>query len=361
LKMSTIGETFKTGPCRLLKRKLIPLRVAGKLPRTGCRGRRKKKRKIEGCLSGQDKDKKLPTGKKEVVPKEKKKIDEIPVVIIDPSPKKLQKFVEPVNVQVEEKELKKVQKQQLAKSTTNQQLVNSAENQQSAKPAEIVEPLEEVEPVELKPILLKLKPKKLRKEKRKKQVELKLEKVIEQKNLNTPEPENVRSTDQSVHLNSVSKPHSNNPEEKLLKSIESNKEERKPQNLSNKRKKLQEPDPELVKRRKTLAFKNASMSEMKVTQNAEYLKGNFRGALQEYIYSLPQGNDLELSFSSKLHDDGVRFSTLCNPFTLWGATYTGKGLAMTKKESIHNAALNVMLTMDLLTPKEHKKYHPTQK
>merc|ERR1719320_2362464 len=42
-------ETFKTGPCRLLKRKLIPLRVASKLPR-----RKGKKRKIDEATFGED-------------------------------------------------------------------------------------------------------------------------------------------------------------------------------------------------------------------------------------------------------------------------------------------------------------------
>merc|ERR1719320_983680 len=46
-------ETFKTGPCRLLKRKLIPLRVANKRPR------RKKKRKLAEVVLGEDSDKKL--------------------------------------------------------------------------------------------------------------------------------------------------------------------------------------------------------------------------------------------------------------------------------------------------------------
>merc|ERR1712096_415288 len=140
-----------------------------------------------------------------------------------------------------------------------------------------------------------------------------------------------------------------------LKISEPTKEEKelKQQELLKKSNRQKIPAFELVKKRKVEAFKNASKAELKVTKSEKYLKGNFRGVLQDYINSLPEENHVLLAFSSRLHDDGVSFLSKCNPFTLWGATYSGKGVDIEKKTSIHLAALDVMLMMNLLTSEEH--------
>lgn len=135
-----------------------------------------------------------------------------------------------------------------------------------------------------------------------------------------------------------------------------------PKKLSKKkRKRLRQPEPEIILKRKRRSLQKAGKKEMKITENIRYLKGNFRGALQEYVNHLPQGYNMVLTFRSEPREDGISYSAICNPFYLWGATFTGSGVGLSKKASIHYAALDVILMMGLVTPEEHLLFHPPKR
>merc|ERR1719334_2742555 len=91
-------------------------------------------------------------------------------------------------------------------------------------------------------------------------------------------------------------------------------------------------------------------------ENRQYLQGNFRGALEEYLIS--SNSDETLSFESKetLAEDEPVWVTTCS---LSKGTHKGSGYAQAKKTSIHLACLHLILNMGIVTKEQHLENHAT--
>jgi len=93
-----------------------------------------------------------------------------------------------------------------------------------------------------------------------------------------------------------------------------------------------------------------------IVENPHYLKGNFRGALNDYLLKhLP---DVNLLFDSKvvLVEKQPVYVTTCRADR---GEFKGCGHATKKKKSIHLACLDFMLNMELLTKEQHLEKHPS--
>jgi len=86
-----------------------------------------------------------------------------------------------------------------------------------------------------------------------------------------------------------------------------------------------------------------------VLENGNYLSGNFKGLLQEYLAINEPEDKLIFNTSSQV------FVTTCRTKT---GKYQGRGEAQTKKRSVHLACLDAMINMGLLTKEEHLGKHP---
>jgi len=93
-----------------------------------------------------------------------------------------------------------------------------------------------------------------------------------------------------------------------------------------------------------------------IVENPNYLKGNFRGALNDYL--LKQQPDVNLLFESKvvLVEKQPVYVTTCRAHR---GEFTGCGHAAKKKRSTQLACLDFMLNIGLLTREQHLEKHPS--
>lgn len=95
-----------------------------------------------------------------------------------------------------------------------------------------------------------------------------------------------------------------------------------------------------------------------IIENQQYLSGNFRGALQEYLMKHHPG--VQLEFETKLEESAKSRLYIANCKVI-GSTdeqlkgTVGAGYSVTKKSAIHFAALDFMQKLNLLTAAEHCK------
>jgi len=95
-----------------------------------------------------------------------------------------------------------------------------------------------------------------------------------------------------------------------------------------------------------------------MTENKQYLRGNYRGALQEFLSKAKIVTKLNFSTRDEDAGDARIFITTCKAER--GNYEDGVGHASTKKAAIHFASLDFMLKMGLLTMEEHLAKHPDQ-
>jgi len=98
-----------------------------------------------------------------------------------------------------------------------------------------------------------------------------------------------------------------------------------------------------------------------IIENKQYLNGNFRGALQEYLARNNPGVALEFKTELKEPNSspGV-FIAMCR--VIGGdneqlKSMVGTGHAASKKSAVHFSALEFILKLNLLTPQQHFKIH----
>jgi len=119
---------------------------------------------------------------------------------------------------------------------------------------------------------------------------------------------------------------------------------------------LKEPVPETIAR---LWMKK----EMKpIIENKQYVTGNFRGALLEYLAKAHPG--VTLKFETELLQNisqSMVYIAKCKAFTDQNKRFkeliVGTGHAAVKKSAIHFSALDFMLKLNLLTEAQHFQVH----
>jgi hypothetical protein len=100
-----------------------------------------------------------------------------------------------------------------------------------------------------------------------------------------------------------------------------------------------------------------------IIENIQYLKGNFRGALQEYLASYHPGVRLQFETEVQQSPRSRLFIAHCKPVALSGSLdeqfvdLVGIGHATSKKSAIHFSALEFMVKMNLLTEAKHFEIH----
>jgi len=88
-------------------------------------------------------------------------------------------------------------------------------------------------------------------------------------------------------------------------------------------------------------------------ENGNYLQGNFKGLLQEYLAMNDPEDELIFKTSSQV------YVTTCRTKN---GKYQGRGEAPAKKKSVHLACLDAMINMGLLTKEQHLgKHSPLEK
>jgi len=112
-----------------------------------------------------------------------------------------------------------------------------------------------------------------------------------------------------------------------------------------------------TKSKKTKASSNASSS---ILMNQRYKDGNFRGALQEYLKTgVLKYDKVEERERDGDGDDTVVFLSKCRIEGSEDASdMEGLGYGSNKKQAIQFAALDLMIKLELLTPKQHLEVHP---
>jgi len=96
-------------------------------------------------------------------------------------------------------------------------------------------------------------------------------------------------------------------------------------------------------------------------ENKQYLNGNFRGALQEYLARNNPGVALE--FKTELQEPNLSPGVFIATCRAIGGdneqlkSMVGTGHAASKKSAVHYSALEFILKLNLLTPQQHFKIH----
>jgi len=102
-----------------------------------------------------------------------------------------------------------------------------------------------------------------------------------------------------------------------------------------------------------------------MTENKQYLLGNFRGALQEYLSKKYPGEKLE--FETEIQEPSTKppvFIATCKAVETEIdrlKELVGTGHAASKKAAVHFSALEYMLKLNLLSAKQHFKIHHQNK
>jgi len=98
-----------------------------------------------------------------------------------------------------------------------------------------------------------------------------------------------------------------------------------------------------------------------IIENKQYITGNFRGALQEYLAKMHPGATLK--FNTELLQSvsqSVVYLSTCTLTVEQNERFNklvGTGHASVKKSAVHFSALDIMLKMKLLTEAEHFQVH----
>jgi len=114
---------------------------------------------------------------------------------------------------------------------------------------------------------------------------------------------------------------------------------------------------------KTKRKKKTKIGQM--IENKQYLVGNFRGALQEYLKK--KYPDVKLEFATELQEPSTKPPVFIATCKAVGAEIdklkelVGTGHASSKKAAIHFSALEYMLKLNLLSAKQHFKIHHQNK
>eukprot|EP00495_Collosphaeridae_sp_1-RS-2012_P005514 TRINITY_DN4939_c0_g1_i1.p1 TRINITY_DN4939_c0_g1~~TRINITY_DN4939_c0_g1_i1.p1 ORF type:complete len:112 (-),score=22.13 TRINITY_DN4939_c0_g1_i1:144-479(-) len=100
-------------------------------------------------------------------------------------------------------------------------------------------------------------------------------------------------------------------------------------------------------------------------ENKQYLLGNFRGALQEYLNK--KYPDVKLEFETEVQEPSTKPPVFIATCKAVGAEIdklkelVGTGHAASKKAAVHFSALEYMLKLNLLSAKQHFKIHHQNK
>jgi len=97
-----------------------------------------------------------------------------------------------------------------------------------------------------------------------------------------------------------------------------------------------------------------------IVENLQYLNGNFRGALQEYIVKQHPSVILEFTTELQLNSNPGVFIAKCKAVEGENEevkAIVGTGHAGSKKSAIQFSALEFMLKLNLLTEEQHNKVH----
>jgi len=114
---------------------------------------------------------------------------------------------------------------------------------------------------------------------------------------------------------------------------------------------------------KTKRKKKTKMGPM--IENKQYLVGNFRGALQEYLTK--KYPEVKLEFETELQEPSTKPPVFIATCKAVGAEVdklkelVGTGHAASKKAAIHFSALEYMLKLNLVSAKKHFKIHHQNK
>merc|ERR1712060_260055 len=105
------------------------------------------------------------------------------------------------------------------------------------------------------------------------------------------------------------------------------------------------------------------MGEKPIIENQQYLSGNFRGALLEYLVRHHPGSKLEFKYEQKKNPPQSLFIAHCTVVGPGGSTVepykdkVGTGFGASKKRAMHFAALQLMIQMNLLNEATHHSIH----
>jgi len=100
-----------------------------------------------------------------------------------------------------------------------------------------------------------------------------------------------------------------------------------------------------------------------IIENEQYLSGNFRGALQEYLARHHPGGQLEFTTRLQESTKSRLFIAICKVVGLSGTTdepfkdKEGTGFASSKRGAIQFSALELMMKMNLVTADAHSSIH----
>jgi len=95
-----------------------------------------------------------------------------------------------------------------------------------------------------------------------------------------------------------------------------------------------------------------------VTQNKQYINGNFRGALQEYM--VKEDPSLGLEYKTEMDQSKMCFIATCSAVGGVAEQFVkieGIGEGRSKKSAVHNSALDFMFKSKILTTTQHRKFH----
>jgi len=102
-----------------------------------------------------------------------------------------------------------------------------------------------------------------------------------------------------------------------------------------------------------------------MVENKQYLLGNFRGALQEYLTK--KHSEVKLEFETEVQEPNTKPPVFIATCKAVGAEVdrlkklVGTGHAASKKQAVHFSALEYMLKLNLLSAKQHFKIHHQNK
>jgi len=97
-------------------------------------------------------------------------------------------------------------------------------------------------------------------------------------------------------------------------------------------------------------------------ENDQYLNGNFRGALQEYLSKKSKGVTVEYKTEFLLPDDKPPYHIArCKAIGEKAESFVGYGHASLKKNAIQFASLDYMLKLNIITIAQHNKVHNSKK